>query len=248
MSTEKVPQEQTPQQPPVKHEAHIPWGGIILIGLGIVFLLQQFGVKWDNWWALFILIPAISSLSTAWITWRRTGTFNAKARSELGGGLILLTLTVMFLLDLEWSIWWPLMLIVPGFSVMMGGLPDRTMDEKQVMSSYVGLGLWIGIAMMLLGGVFLYNYLADAALFEQLAFRWYGLIILIPGIGSLINAFMIYRQNGNKFVVPARVLLGIGLVICTFAALVLAGLEWKVLGAIMVIAAGLIIMLSAWIK
>ncbi len=248
MSTEKVPQEQ-PAQPPVKHEAHIPWGGIILIVLGIVFLLQQFGIEWKNWWALFILIPAISSLSTAWLTWRRTGTFNTTARSALGGGLFLLTLTIMFLLDLPWDVYWPLMLIVPGFSAILSGLPDSSMDEKQALKSYLGLSLWIGIAMVLLGGFFLYNNLTSQELLNQFVnFRWYGLIILIPGIGALINAFIIFRRNGNKFIVPARVLLGIGLVICVFAGLVVAGLEWKVLGAIMIIAAGLIVLFSAWIK
>jgi hypothetical protein len=247
MSTEQKPQEAPPQKP-ARHEAHIPWGGIVLIVLGIVFLLQQFGIQWNNWWALFILIPAISSLSTAWITWRRSGTFNAAARSAFGGGLILLTLTVMFLLDLDWTVYWPLMLIVPGFSIMLGGLPDRSLDENQTLRSYVGLGLWIGIAMILLGGVFLYNNLASISLLDQFAFRWYGVIILIPGIGAVINALIIFHRNGNKFVTAARVLLGIGLVICVFAGLVLAGLDWKLLGAIMVIAAGLIVLLSAWIK
>jgi hypothetical protein len=40
--------------------------GMILILLGGIFLAQNyFGATLHNWWALFILIPAIGTLTTA---------------------------------------------------------------------------------------------------------------------------------------------------------------------------------------
>ena len=39
-------------------------GAIILILIGVVFLVKRLNlIEIQNWWALFILIPAISSLS-----------------------------------------------------------------------------------------------------------------------------------------------------------------------------------------
>ena len=50
------------------------WIGLILIGGGAIVLLNQMGVlSFEfNWWALFILIPAIGSLSGAYNRYRAT--------------------------------------------------------------------------------------------------------------------------------------------------------------------------------
>ena len=46
-------------------EKKMPWvPGVILIGLGVIFLLNNItGFSIDNWWALFIFIPAIGALA-----------------------------------------------------------------------------------------------------------------------------------------------------------------------------------------
>ena len=45
-------------------------GGVILVFLGVLFLLQNIGwlARDGNWWAVFILIPAFVLLSTAYTT------------------------------------------------------------------------------------------------------------------------------------------------------------------------------------
>ena len=50
-----------PVQSASRYAAWIP--GIALIGLGIVFLIQNYlGEEIHNWWALFILIPVFFTL------------------------------------------------------------------------------------------------------------------------------------------------------------------------------------------
>ena len=49
--------------------------GLVLIAVGGVFLLQNSGfpVLVGNWWALFILIPAIGAFAAAWTLYQQTG-------------------------------------------------------------------------------------------------------------------------------------------------------------------------------
>lgn len=106
-----------------------PWlGGLILIALGVIFLLQNFsGFQFRNWWALFILIPAIGSLGTAWSLAQRAGRLNRAARSALFSGLVLLAITAIFLfeMNLNWSLIWPVLLIVIGLGMLINFmLPD----------------------------------------------------------------------------------------------------------------------------
>jgi hypothetical protein len=101
-------------------------GGFILIALGVIFLLQNFGgFHFRNWWALFILIPAIGSLGTAWSLSQRAGKLNRAARSALFSGLVLLLITAAFLFDLNWNLLLPLLLIVLGLGMLINTrLPD----------------------------------------------------------------------------------------------------------------------------
>ncbi len=48
------------------HRSHL-LGGFILIGLGCVFLLNNFGFPIpEKWWTLFIFVPALGSFYRAW--------------------------------------------------------------------------------------------------------------------------------------------------------------------------------------
>ena len=98
---------------------------MVLIGIGIIFLISN-TTNWhlDNWWALFIMIPAISNFSKAWGSYRRHGRFNRSARGSLTGGLILTLVSSAFLFSLDWGLIWPLFLIIGGLSALMGGWFD----------------------------------------------------------------------------------------------------------------------------
>jgi hypothetical protein len=99
------------------------FGAVGLIALGVIFLLKQYGVDiplFQNWWALFILIPAIGALWTGFNIYNRAGTWTQEARGAIGGGVIILLIALIFLLDLDWGKVWPLFLIVPGVMLLFG--------------------------------------------------------------------------------------------------------------------------------
>jgi hypothetical protein len=97
--------------------------GLVLIGLGIVFLWQNlFGFQpIHNWWALFILIPAVSNLSRGWQVYRATGSWGEAMGRGLTTGLLLVTIALIFLLDLDFGRWWPALLILLGLSLLLKG-------------------------------------------------------------------------------------------------------------------------------
>jgi len=104
-----------------------PWvGGVILILLGVIFLLQNFTqFQLNNWWALFILLPAFGSFATAWNIYRQTGRFNRPARGALISGGVFLLITAAFLFNLSWGLVLPVLLIVWGISLLLNSLlPD----------------------------------------------------------------------------------------------------------------------------
>jgi hypothetical protein len=98
-------------------------GGAVLILLGVIFLLQNLnGFRLDNWWALFILIPAVVSLTTAWNLYHQTGQLTRSGRSALLGGLVLLLITAVFLFNLNWNLFLPLLLILLGLGMLLNSL------------------------------------------------------------------------------------------------------------------------------
>jgi hypothetical protein len=98
-------------------------GGVLVL-VGVVFLLRTVtGVELHNWWALFILIPALGSLATAWQMFVRNGRrFGAASRGPLIGGLILLAISAIFLFGLDWAYAWPFILIVAGAGILLSSL------------------------------------------------------------------------------------------------------------------------------
>jgi hypothetical protein len=95
--------------------------GAVLIILGGLFLLSNvFGVSFVlNWWAVFILIPALYSLNRAWQSYRSDGRLTSRGRSSLVGGLLMLTVALIFLLNLDWGVVWPVFLIIFGLGILL---------------------------------------------------------------------------------------------------------------------------------
>lgn len=125
--SQSFPTPEPPETKPAK-SANNNWVfGLILIGLGALFLLQNLGVfSLDNWWALFILIPAFSSFGNAYRMYRRDGQLTAAARSSIFGGLIMTFIAAVFLFNLDFGRYWPVLLILGGLAALFSGLfPDR---------------------------------------------------------------------------------------------------------------------------
>jgi len=101
--------------------------GLILIGLGLVFFVSNVtGFYFQNWWALFILVPGIASFANAWNAYREDGRWSKRARGGLVGGSIISLVAFIFLFNLDWGKIWPVFLILIGVNVLLGGWLDRS--------------------------------------------------------------------------------------------------------------------------
>jgi hypothetical protein len=97
--------------------------GFILILMGGFFLLRNYtGIELDNWWALFILFPAVSSFTSAYNAYRSSGTIDKQVRSGAFWGLFFVLLSASFLLSLDFGLIWPVFLILGGIAMLLGGV------------------------------------------------------------------------------------------------------------------------------
>jgi hypothetical protein len=98
---------------------------VLLIVAGIVFLIKNtgwLGSDWslNNWWALFILIPAFGSFGNAWRSYQGAGRRidRSVARSVMFG-LLFVAITIVLLFNLSWDKFWPVILIIVGLGMLL---------------------------------------------------------------------------------------------------------------------------------
>jgi hypothetical protein len=99
-------------------------GGAILILLGVVFLLQEMGgLTLRNWWAIFILFPAVGALAGAWRSFQEAGRhLTRQVRSALIGGVVLTLVAAAFLLELNWGLIGPVLIILVGVALLVNAI------------------------------------------------------------------------------------------------------------------------------
>jgi len=122
--------ERRPPEPPAyglrsRRPGWIAGGGLIVIGL--VFVLKNLtGFELHNWWALFILVPAIGSLVTSYQLYLRAGRrFTPAARGPLLGAAVLGAIVAIFLFDISWDFAWPLLLVLAGAAILLTAFGHR---------------------------------------------------------------------------------------------------------------------------
>jgi hypothetical protein len=98
-------------------------GGAAMIVVGIYLLLHNLHLTvfyLENWWALFILIPAVGAFSKAWSAYHDAGgRLTPQASSALFSGIIITMVAAMFLFDLSWALFGPVLLMLGGLSVLV---------------------------------------------------------------------------------------------------------------------------------
>ncbi len=114
--SENLPVNERPRQDNPTRVSGIAWGGIALIGIGVVFLLREMNLLpfEFNWWALFILLPALAIYYRAWQMYRATERVDRRLRTMLVGATAMFIVALIFLLDLSWGIVWPIFIILAG--------------------------------------------------------------------------------------------------------------------------------------
>lgn len=168
-------------------------GGTLLI-VGLVFTaVNLLGLgRLENWWSFFILLPGLLFLGMGRLIGSRNGRFSFLSRSNIGVGLVSVTVALMFLLNLNWAVWWPMMIIMPGAATWFMGGVQAGIGGTAVLR----LGRWLGFMMLLLGLTFLadqLNLINLQAIFGD--FHWWGLFIFIPGIGAFVEGLRVMRQS-----------------------------------------------------
>ena len=97
--------------------------GAVLILIGIFIMLDNLaGISLENWWALFIMIPALGAFGNAWRAYQNDGRLSGPARASLISGVILTMVTAVFLLGLNWTILGPVLLILAGVGILLNVL------------------------------------------------------------------------------------------------------------------------------
>jgi len=100
--------------------AATPVAGLVLILVGALILAQNLtDFNLSNWWALFILIPALSSLVDAWTIFQAERRLNAAVRGPLVTAVALLLVVAIFLFDPSWGIMWPMFVIIAGVGILL---------------------------------------------------------------------------------------------------------------------------------
>ncbi len=88
------------------------------------------------------------------------------------------------------------MIVVPGASIWYACLGMNRPENHAAETAVSGLGRSIGFTMMLLGGTFLADQLDIISLHAIFGnFRWWGLFVMIPAVGALIEVFKLRRKG-----------------------------------------------------
>ena len=201
------------------------WSGLSLVVLGVgLFVLNSFKGSLENWWALFILLPAIGLFyGGREISRRADGRLPFLARFNFAIGTIVLVVAMMFLLNLSWSVWWPLMLMTPGLSMF---IVSGKGSQNPMAVAWIGYVRTVATTIIGLGIVFLANGLGVIELDALGDFRWWSLFVAVPAMGALWQAVRLIGRLG--IVSPSAVsLLLIGLVSGATAVMELFGLSWE---------------------
>ncbi len=127
MSSEKSPESSPESEHGAPARPHGWVVGGVLIVLGVFFIIQHVaGFTLNNWWALFILIPAIGSLVTSFQMYLKNGRrFTAASRGPLIGGLLLVALSAVFLFGIPWAWAWPLFVILAGLGILLSSFEKK---------------------------------------------------------------------------------------------------------------------------
>jgi hypothetical protein len=95
--------------------------GLVLVAIGVLYLLHNYGLlpTFTNWWALFLLLPGMGTLSAARGAFRRHGNlWDVEVLVPFLASLFFLGLTLVFLFDIAYGWLWPLFLIAAGLLIL----------------------------------------------------------------------------------------------------------------------------------
>jgi cation transport ATPase len=94
--------------------------GALLVVVGAILLLRDsFGVRFQNWWVVFLLVPAAVFLYRAYGAYQTSGSFDREVARHATPGLVLVIVSVVFLFGLSWNLMGPVLLIFLGAVLLL---------------------------------------------------------------------------------------------------------------------------------
>lgn len=216
------------------------WGLIFIVG-GLILIAQQMGLLGPryNWWALFIFIPALASLGSGISEMQRSGKFGGAVRAGIGGGLVVLTVAILLLLGLDWAVWWPVLVLVVGLVIFLEGFGT---EAPVGVTGIFNIGLWLGLGGMALGAGFMAKNLGIydvSAVFTPN--RWWGIPILIPGIGAVLGGLAGFVSGKPGFGTSFGLLI-FGLMTLATGTIAFLGINWNILAPTVLILLGVAVL------
>lgn len=204
--------------------------GFILILLGVILLAQQVGnFSFHNWWALFILIPALSAFGSGFSMWLKDGRFHYGVFSTLWGGIFPLFVAIMFLFEMDWGVYWPVFIILGGFGMFLSGMPySRPADVKvpPALLKHRPWPLFIGLSATLLGLTFLFGRMGMIDPADLIPFdNWWGVFVLLASLGGIVTAIMLYIGKHSNFLAMTN-LVG-GIIVALVGTIAVFDLDWR---------------------
>ena len=214
-------------------------GALILIGLGVIFLLQRVGnFSLDNWWALFILIPAFGAFASAYRIWRSSGRLSYGVWTTFFGGLFPLLVAAMFLFELDWGVYWPFFIILPGIGMLINGLAFRRTDGKTHIAVFNAHRPWlitIGASAIGLGLMFVLQRMGRLDPTTLIPFeQWWGVFILIPAVGGLLATFLLLAGGRSASLIIINLVATAAVAMAGMVALL--NFDWNVMNYVLPIA------------
>jgi hypothetical protein len=231
-----------PTFPPRFQAAFRTFGGAALL-LGGIILYAAMAIAPQNWWALFVLYPAAFLIAAGLTAATQRSILHPAATLPSGMGALLFAVGWLLLTGSDWSVYWPLMVVIPG--LWMAALGAYSFGRPAVDAFSRSLA-WTGISTTLLGALFLIDRLGLLPLLHLLApFRWWSVFVLLPGIGAIYNASRAARAVGGRIPFSLQTLAALGLATCANAAAITAGLGWGTQVALSLTAAGLVFLAAS---
>jgi hypothetical protein len=166
--------------------------------------------------------------------WQRDGKFHYGVFSAFYGGLFPLLVALIFLFDLDWSVYWPLFVVLGGFGMLLSGLPFNRPDEINVPNALLQHRPWpffIGLAGTLLGITFLGQTLGFYDFTALIPFEnWWGIFPLIASLGGFGTAIALYVGKSSNYLVLMSLAGGAAVALVGFIAIL--NLDWRLMNMV----------------
>ena len=92
----------------------------ILVG-GVLLFSNLTGFSFDNWWALFMFIPAGFMAMNMRQDYQENGRLTSASTGSAIAGISMLTTATVFLFDLDWGAIWPIGFVIAGIGILLNG-------------------------------------------------------------------------------------------------------------------------------